>query len=135
MERVLKEKANCSEEFRKELLSKGTKLLIEPRHDLWWGPRLSSRMTSTTKPSYHPCEPWLGEILMKIRSQLISKDVPKTKCSDEDRPADARVHCLESPTHPRHGRSAHTHNGSKNDHVHLKTKSVAQVFHLRDHSH
>ena len=40
MERVLKEKANCSEKFRKELLSTGTKLLIEPRQDLWWGIRI-----------------------------------------------------------------------------------------------
>ena len=74
-------------------------------------------MTSTTKPSYHPGKSWLGEILMKIGSQLISKDVPKTnetsKCSDEVRPADAPVLCLKSPTHPRRGRSGHTHNGSK----------------------
>ena len=54
-------------------------------------------MTSTTKPSYHPGKSWLGEILMKIRSQLISKDVAKTKCSDVVMPADALVHCLESP--------------------------------------
>ena len=124
MERVLKEKANCSEEFRKELLSTGTKLLIEPRQDLWWGSGLSFKMTSTTKPSYHPGKSWLGEILMKIRSQLISKDVPNTnetskcsdetsKCSDEDRPADAPVLCIEPPTHPRRGRSGHMHNGSK----------------------
>ena len=117
MERVLKEKANCSEKFRKELLSTGTKLLIEPRQDLWWGSGLSFKMTSTTKPSYHPGKSWLGEILMKIRSQLISKDVLNTnetsKCSDEVRPADAPVLCIEPPTHPRRGRSGHTHNGSK----------------------
>ena len=53
MERVLKEKANCSEEFHKELLSTGTQLLIEPRQDLWWGSGLLFRMT-ITKPSYHP---------------------------------------------------------------------------------
>ena len=146
MERILKENANCSEEFRKELHSTGTKLLIEPRQGLWWGSGLSFKMTSTTKPSYHPGKSWLGEILMKIRSQLISKDVPNTnetskcsgetsKCSDEVRPADAPVLCLEPPTHPRRGRSGHTHNGSKNDHVLLKTNSVARVFHLGDHSH
>ena len=85
-----------------------------------WGSGLPFKMTSTTKPSYHPGKSWLSEILMNIRSQLISKDVPKTnetsKCSDEVRPADAPVLWLESPTHPRRGSSAHTHNGSKRSH-------------------
>ena len=68
MERVLHEKAHCSEEFRNELISTGTKLLIEPRQDMWWGSGLSYQMTSTTMPSHHPGKSWLGEILMKIRS-------------------------------------------------------------------
>ena len=55
----------------------GSKLLIEPRQDLWWGSGLSYNMTSTTKPSHHPGKSWLGEILMKIRLQLSSPDSPK----------------------------------------------------------
>ena len=107
MERVLNEKANCSEEFRKELIATGTKILIEPRQDLWWGSGLSYKMTSTTKPSHHPGKSWLGEILMKIRSQLSSLDAPKesdtTNSPTEVMIADVSVLSLESHTQPQRG--------------------------------
>ena len=70
MERVLQEKAKCSEEFRSELLATDNKLLIEARQDLWWGSGMTYDMTTTTKPINHPGKSWLGEILMKVRNQL-----------------------------------------------------------------
>ena len=115
MERVLHEKAHCSEEFRNELISTGTKLLIEPRQDMWWGSGLSYQMTSTTMPSHHPGKSWLGEILMKIRSKLTSLDAPietkTTKSSTEVTPADASNITLE--THTQRGRLVTSQYGSK----------------------
>ena len=123
MERVLNEKADCSEEFRKELIATGTKLLIEPRQDLWWGSGLSYKMTSTTKPSHHPVKSWLGEILIKIRSQLSSLDAPKesdtTNSPTEVTIADVSVLSLESHTQSRRGRlvTKSSQYGSKSAHV------------------
>ena len=77
MERVLQEKAKCSEEFRAALLATDNKLLIEARQDFWWGSGMTYNMTTTTKPIHHPGKSWLGEILMKIRNQLRSQIISK----------------------------------------------------------
>ena len=70
MEKVINAKANCSKDFRESLLATGEKRLIEARADLWWGSGMPYNLTTTTKPAFHPGKSWLGEIMMKLRSQL-----------------------------------------------------------------
>ena len=70
METVIHAKANCSKDFRESLLVTGEKRLIEARADLWWGSGMPYNLTTTTKPAFHPGRSWLGEIMMKLRSQL-----------------------------------------------------------------
>ena len=115
MEKVLRAKIECSDEFRSELLSTDDKLLIEAREDLWWGSDLSYRITTTTNPTYHPGNSWLGEILMKIRGDLISDndtnkqelsskpDIETNKCSLRESRALSR---RGRPTHQTKGRSS-----------------------------
>ena len=64
MERILQAKLKSSKAFRDELLATGNKILIEARHDVWWGSGLSFKMSTSTKP----------EILMKMRSEIQSKN-------------------------------------------------------------
>ena len=54
MERILQAKLKSSKAFRDELLATGNKILIEARHDVWWGTGMSFKMSTTTKPEYHP---------------------------------------------------------------------------------
>ena len=77
MERVLQAKLKSNKAFRDELLATGNKIIIEARQDLWWGSGMSFRMSTTTKPQYHPGQSWLGEILMKLRSNLQSENTSK----------------------------------------------------------
>ena len=74
MERILQAKLKSSKAFRDELLATGNKNPIEARHDVWWGSGMSFKMYTTTKPDYHPGQSWLGEILMKIRSEIQSEN-------------------------------------------------------------
>ena len=77
MEKVLHAKANCSKDFRESLLATGEKQLIEARADLWWGSGMPYNLTTTTKSAFHPGKSWLGEILMKLRSQLRTQNNTK----------------------------------------------------------
>ena len=110
MERVLQEKANCSEEFRLELLATDNKLLIEARQDLWWGSGMTYNMTTTIKPINHPGKSWLGEILMKVRnqlrSQIISKEQEVSKIVQRGTQSESTgCSSLETGTLPRRGRT------------------------------
>ena len=110
MEIVLQEKANCSEEFRLELLATDNKLLIEARQDLWWGSGMTYNMTTTTKPINHPGKSWLGEILMKVRnqlrSQIISKEQEVSKIVQKGSQSESTgCSSLETGTLPRCGRT------------------------------
>ena len=73
MERILQGKLKSSKAFRDELLATGNKILIEAFHDVWWGSGMYFKMSTTTKPEYHPGQSWLGEILIKIRSVIQSE--------------------------------------------------------------
>ena len=113
MEKVWRSKAESSEEFRSELLATGDNVLIEVGQDLWWGSRLSYRITTTTNPKYHPGHSWLGEILMKIRNDLISDNaMNKSELSEPDVSTNA---CL--PREPRapikRGRNSHQTKGRR----------------------
>ena len=77
MEKVLQEKLKSNKAFSDELLATRNKILIEARQDLWWGSRMSFRMSTTTKPQYHPGQSWLGEILMQLRSLIQSESTLK----------------------------------------------------------
>ena len=77
MERGLQAKLKSNKAFRDELLATGNKIITEARQDLWWGSGMSFRMSTTTKPQYHPGHSWLGEILMKLRSNLQSENTSK----------------------------------------------------------
>ena len=110
MERVLQENANCSEEFRLELLATDNKLLIEARQNLWWGSGMTYNMTTTTKPINHPGKSWLGEILMKVRNQLryqiISKEEEVLKIVQKGTQSESTgCSSLKTGTLPRRGRT------------------------------
>ena len=118
MEKILQTKLKSSKAFRDELLATGNKILIEARHDVWWGSGMSFKMSTTTKPEYHPGQSWLGEILMKIRSQIQSEnelelsEVPETSAVsqvDHHRSSSPR----QSRPLARRGRPASTSTGLK----------------------
>ena len=116
MEKVLRAKIECSDEFRSELLSTDDKLLIEAREDLWWGSGLSYRMTTTTNPKYHPGHSWLGEILMKIRGDLISdNDTNKQELSSKPDIETNKCSPLESRALSRRGRPTHQTKGRSSE--------------------
>ena len=125
MEKVLRSKAESSEEFRSELLATGDKVLIEARQDLWWGSGLSYRITTTTNPKYHPGHSWLGKILMKIRSDLISDNAMNIpELSEQDVSTNA---CL--PREPRapikRGRNTHQTKGRSASSSEIKIRSMS----------
>ena len=82
MEKILRAKLKSSKAFRVELLATGNKILIEARHDVWWGSGMSFKMSTTTKHEYHPGQSWLVEILMKIRSQIQSENDNELEISE-----------------------------------------------------
>ena len=72
MEKILIAKVNCRKDFRETLLA--TCEPIEARSDLWWRSDMPYHLTTTTKQAFHTGKSWLGEILMKIRSQFRTKN-------------------------------------------------------------
>ena len=125
MDKVLRSKAESSDEFRSELLATGDKVLIEARQDLWCGSGLSYRITTTTNPKHHPGHSWLGEILMKIRSDLISDNaMNKPELSEQDVCINA---CL--PREPRapikRGRNTHQTKGRSASFSEIKIRSMS----------
>ena len=52
MEKILQAQLKFSKAFRDELLATGNKILIEARHDVWWGSGMSFKMSTTTKPDW-----------------------------------------------------------------------------------
>ena len=82
IERILQAKLKSSKTFIYELLVTGNKILIEARHYVWWGSGMSFKMSTTTKPEYHPGQLWLDEILIKIRSDIQSENENELEISE-----------------------------------------------------
>ena len=67
-------KFSQNEDLKKELLATGNKTLVEASpYDKIWGIGMSKDDPNATKPGNWRGKNWLGEVLMRVRKELISQ--------------------------------------------------------------
>ena len=82
MESILKAKAESYPLFKSALLESGDSLLVEATSDRFWGCGMSPSNVKNTQKNFFKGENKLGELLMKLRSDLVNVTTTPDTCID-----------------------------------------------------